>query len=129
MAAALRYQTPTPIQSSNYPQIPSFSPRTLKSGLSISLPKRNLRSVRSELASFDLSSDDRGGGGGGQIHIARSSSHSLMAASTAVSSMASLLPKRRKKSVCLFYCEEMRELAERVAMESDAIELRSITWR
>lgn len=31
--------------------------------------------------------------------------------------------------MCLFYCEEMRELAERVAHESDAIELRNISWR
>lgn len=43
--------------------------------------------------------------------------------------MESLLPKRSKKNVCLFYCEEMRELAERVAMNSDSIELRSISWR
>ncbi|THF95230.1 ribose-phosphate pyrophosphokinase 4-like [Camellia sinensis] len=33
------------------------------------------------------------------------------------------------KKVCLFYCAEMEALAERVAAESDAIELRSITWR
>lgn len=33
------------------------------------------------------------------------------------------------KKVCLFYCAEMKDLAERVAAESDAIELRSITWR
>lgn len=31
--------------------------------------------------------------------------------------------------MCLFYCAEMKDLAERVAAESDAIELRSITWR
>ncbi|XP_059657877.1 ribose-phosphate pyrophosphokinase 4-like [Cornus florida] len=33
------------------------------------------------------------------------------------------------KKVCLFYCAEMQALAERIAAESDAIELRSITWR
>lgn len=36
---------------------------------------------------------------------------------------------KSSKRVCLFYCAEMKELAERVAAESDAIELRSITWR
>ncbi|KAL6954649.1 ribose phosphate diphosphokinase subunit prs3 [Sarracenia purpurea var. burkii] len=33
------------------------------------------------------------------------------------------------KKVCLFYCAEMKALAERIAAESDAIELRSISWR
>ncbi|XP_052206238.1 ribose-phosphate pyrophosphokinase 3, mitochondrial-like isoform X2 [Diospyros lotus] len=33
------------------------------------------------------------------------------------------------KRVCLFYCAEMKDLAERVAAQSDAIELRNITWR
>ncbi|KAL6969419.1 ribose phosphate diphosphokinase subunit prs3 [Sarracenia purpurea var. burkii] len=33
------------------------------------------------------------------------------------------------KKVCLFYCAEMQALAERIAAESDAIELRSISWR
>ncbi|KAG8055597.1 hypothetical protein GUJ93_ZPchr0001g32594 [Zizania palustris] len=33
------------------------------------------------------------------------------------------------KSVLLFYCEEMRELAEQVVARNDDIELRSISWR
>ncbi|XP_034703573.1 ribose-phosphate pyrophosphokinase 4-like [Vitis riparia] len=36
---------------------------------------------------------------------------------------------RNAKKVCLFYCAETKALAERIAAESDAIELRSITWR
>ncbi|CAI9779366.1 unnamed protein product [Fraxinus pennsylvanica] len=36
---------------------------------------------------------------------------------------------KNSKRICLFYCSEMRDLAERIAAESDAIELRSITWR
>lgn len=36
---------------------------------------------------------------------------------------------RSSKKVCLFYCAEMKALAERIAAESDAIELRSISWR
>ncbi|XP_042398565.1 ribose-phosphate pyrophosphokinase 4-like isoform X1 [Zingiber officinale] len=53
----------------------------------------------------------------------------LMAASPAVVSSIALPHERSKKSVCLFFCEEMRELAERVALAGDSIELRSITWR
>jgi hypothetical protein len=34
-----------------------------------------------------------------------------------------------KKKVCLFYCSETEDLARRIAAESDAVELRSITWR
>ncbi|XP_016508652.1 ribose-phosphate pyrophosphokinase 4 [Nicotiana tabacum] len=36
---------------------------------------------------------------------------------------------KNSKRVCLFYCDEMKDLAERIASQSDAIELRSITWR
>lgn len=57
-----------------------------------------------------------------------SSSPSLMVPSPAVASI-DLRPKWSKKNVCLFFCEEMRNLAELIAMESDAIELRSIDWR
>ncbi|OMO80082.1 hypothetical protein COLO4_24247 [Corchorus olitorius] len=33
------------------------------------------------------------------------------------------------KKVCLFYCDETKALAERIAAQSDAIELRNINWR
>ncbi|KAL3511326.1 hypothetical protein ACH5RR_030727 [Cinchona calisaya] len=36
---------------------------------------------------------------------------------------------KSSKRVCLYYCSEMKALAQRIAAESDAIELRSITWR
>ncbi|KAL2559835.1 Ribose-phosphate pyrophosphokinase 3 [Forsythia ovata] len=36
---------------------------------------------------------------------------------------------QNSKRVCLFYCSEMKDLAERIASESDSIELRGITWR
>lgn len=35
----------------------------------------------------------------------------------------------QKKNICLFYCAETHDLACRIAAESDAIELRSISWR
>ncbi|KAK9934615.1 hypothetical protein M0R45_021752 [Rubus argutus] len=43
--------------------------------------------------------------------------------------MASESAVRKAKKVCLFYCAETEELAQKVAAESDAIELRSINWR
>ncbi|KAK4597957.1 hypothetical protein RGQ29_015467 [Quercus rubra] len=52
-------------------------------------------------------------------------SNSMAAASA--SSMDS--PTKNVKRVCLFYCDDTKALAERVAAESDAIELRSINWR
>ncbi|GMH20742.1 hypothetical protein Nepgr_022584 [Nepenthes gracilis] len=36
---------------------------------------------------------------------------------------------KNPKKVCLFYCVETKALAERIAAQSDAIELRSISWR
>ncbi|CAA2982857.1 ribose-phosphate pyrophosphokinase 4-like isoform X1 [Olea europaea subsp. europaea] len=36
---------------------------------------------------------------------------------------------KHSKRVCLFYCSEMKDLAERIASASDSIELRGITWR
>lgn len=85
--------------------------------------------IRSEMTTESATSDDPGFAerGAGLYHIPRISP--LMAASPAVASSVALPPKRYKKSVCLFYCEEMRELAERVALESDSIYLRSISWR
>lgn len=85
--------------------------------------------IRSEMTTESATSDDPGFAdrGAGLHHIPRISP--LMAASPAVASSVALPPKRYKKSVCLFYCEEMRELAERVALESDSIYLRSISWR
>jgi hypothetical protein len=37
--------------------------------------------------------------------------------------------KRPPKNVLLFHCEETSDLARRVVAESDAIELRSISWK
>jgi hypothetical protein len=34
-----------------------------------------------------------------------------------------------QKNVLLFYCEEMRDLAQQVVARNDDIELRSISWR
>ncbi|XP_042416694.1 ribose-phosphate pyrophosphokinase 4-like isoform X1 [Zingiber officinale] len=105
----------------------------LKTGTQYSVCRRAPRNVngwkrrvwiRTELTSNGPSFADRGK----DLHeIPRS--RPLMAASPAVVSTVAFPPKRSKKSVCLFFCEEMRELAERVALASDSIELRSITWR
>lgn len=36
---------------------------------------------------------------------------------------------KNSKKVCLFYAAEMEALAQRIAAQSDAIELRAINWR
>lgn len=48
----------------------------------------------------------------------------LMASTAALTSSSG-----NAKNVCLFYSAETKALAERIAAESDSIELRSITWR
>ncbi|KAM7251773.1 hypothetical protein ACFE04_023656 [Oxalis oulophora] len=53
----------------------------------------------------------------------KSSSHSLQMTSSAP------IEAPAAKRVCLFYCPEMEALAERVAAQSDAIELRGISWK
>ncbi|KAF8390477.1 hypothetical protein HHK36_025003 [Tetracentron sinense] len=58
------------------------------------------------------------------LHIIQGSSSVPMAATAAIESAT-----KNSKKVCLFYCAETKALAERVAAESDAIELRNITWR
>lgn len=85
--------------------------------------------IRSELTmSLETSTGPSFADRGKDLHeIPRS--RPLMAASPAVVSPVALPSKMSKKSVCLFFCEEMRELAERVASAGDSIELRSITWR
>ncbi|OAY34488.1 ribose-phosphate pyrophosphokinase 4 isoform X1 [Manihot esculenta] len=55
--------------------------------------------------------------------LSLSSSVSMAAASGSDSA------SKNVKRVCLFYCDETRALAERIAAQSDAIELRSISWR
>ncbi|XP_028113842.1 ribose-phosphate pyrophosphokinase 3, mitochondrial isoform X2 [Camellia sinensis] len=115
---------------------PSKNPiKTLKPSSSSSLfpnPQKLRFSVKNriqcELGSFDnpqnwtidcVSGSD-------PIHIILKPLHSSipMASNAALGS-----PVTSSKKVCLFYCAEMKGLAERIASESDAIELRSITWR
>ncbi|KAG1342855.1 hypothetical protein COCNU_05G010840 [Cocos nucifera] len=120
-APAPSWDSPKPNASPNS----TFHKPKFVGARSLALPKRSSSGFRSELASPDLSP----GRSGGTVHVSRSSPSSLMAASAAVASSVALPPKRSLKNVLLFYCEEMRELAERVASESDTIELRSISWR
>ncbi|CAL1395247.1 unnamed protein product [Linum trigynum] len=65
--------------------------------------------------------------GSGQLHSIQSSPppSSVPMAATASSDSGSKGVKR----VCLFYCDETKALAERIANRSDAIELRSINWK
>lgn len=53
----------------------------------------------------------------------------LDATRTQTNQMIGIAADGGKKKVCLFYCSETEDLARRIAAESDAVELRSITWR
>ncbi|KAK4488811.1 hypothetical protein RD792_004601 [Penstemon davidsonii] len=61
---------------------------------------------------------------GEPIHIILKPPNSIPMASSSLDSSL-----KNSKRVCLFHCSEMKDLAHRIASESDAIELRSITWR
>lgn len=75
----------------------------------------------------------------GNVDVGNSNFRTLSPASSSVitNSATTLssplaLPLGSKKSVCLFYCEETKELAEKIANENqrdESIELRSIQWR
>ncbi|GMI90194.1 phosphoribosyl pyrophosphate (PRPP) synthase 3 [Hibiscus trionum] len=57
------------------------------------------------------------------VHLNSPSPMTMASASASDSSVKTV------KRVCLFYCDETKALAERIAAESDAIELRNINWR
>ncbi|KAK8643495.1 hypothetical protein V6N13_012790 [Hibiscus sabdariffa] len=57
------------------------------------------------------------------VHLNSPSQMTMASASASDSSVKAV------KRVCLFYCNETKALAERIAAESDAIELRNINWR
>ncbi|GKV22964.1 hypothetical protein SLEP1_g32764 [Rubroshorea leprosula] len=58
------------------------------------------------------------------IHLIQNPSSMSMPAASGSDSAAKIV-----KKVCLFYSPETKALADRVASESDSIELRSINWR
>ncbi|EOY00592.1 Phosphoribosyl pyrophosphate synthase 3 isoform 7 [Theobroma cacao] len=60
------------------------------------------------------------------IHLIQNSPSSSMSMAAASASDSAV---KTVKKVCLFYCAETKALAERIAAESDAIEIRSINWR
>ena len=67
------------------------------------------------------SSSAAGGGNGTGLHVPPT------IAPLAVPKMAGSM--KPHKNVLLFYCEEMRDLAQQVVARNDDIELRSISWR
>ncbi|XP_054791201.1 ribose-phosphate pyrophosphokinase 3, mitochondrial-like isoform X2 [Prosopis cineraria] len=56
------------------------------------------------------------------------SNSSSSAVSVSAANVASQYPIRNSKRVSLFYCDETKTLAQKIAAESDAIELRNISW-
>ncbi|KAI3435179.1 uncharacterized protein J3R85_006416 [Psidium guajava] len=63
------------------------------------------------------------------IHIFHAPPSSLTATPMQMAASGRESSGKNSKKVCLFYCSETKPLAERVAAQSDAIELRSINWR
>lgn len=59
--------------------------------------------------------------------VQSNSSSSLLVSVSAAN--AAQYPTKNAKKVSLFYCDETKTLAEKIAAESDAIELRNINWR
>ncbi|KAI9111417.1 hypothetical protein K1719_017107 [Acacia pycnantha] len=57
-----------------------------------------------------------------------SSSSSSSTVSVSAANAASQYPTRNSKKVSLFYCDETKSLAQKIAAEFDAIELRNIDW-
>ncbi|XP_010533913.1 PREDICTED: ribose-phosphate pyrophosphokinase 3, chloroplastic isoform X1 [Tarenaya hassleriana] len=132
------------------------SPATPTAGKSLSLPPRCLssslfssssslhflnpksttdvvRSVRCSVRSFESQSANRAldflsnGDPISVIHPNSASSNSASLSMAAASSSESAT--KCVKRVCLFYCDETKDLAERIAAQSDFIELRRINWK
>lgn len=118
MSATTRPSPPKPLAP-----LPSHSSNKLRISTPIRSFKRNDFSIRCE---FENSQRWTVGcvSGTDPIHIILKSPSIPMASAAVLGSTV-----KNSKRVCLFYCNEMKDLAERIASQSDAIELRSITWR
>ncbi|XP_011624525.1 ribose-phosphate pyrophosphokinase 4 isoform X2 [Amborella trichopoda] len=134
MATALN--PPLPSSTPRSTRLTAFSSSFYTSSL---LPKLSLHSLNRDCKfKFELRALDQELGLGlglrsrhsssdtGHFQLLSSSSATPMSTAAALKASPPVLPVKR---VCLFYCDETRELAERVAAESDAVELRSISWR
>ena len=131
---------PLSFPSSQNPNSSNSHSHALKhsSSISISLHKftgiqsskkirRQCSKLRCEITSFEF---DKPKNWADPLRVIPTFSHSSSSMSmTAASASAMDSPVKNTKKVCLFYCAETKALAERVAAESDAIELRSINWR
>lgn len=58
-----------------------------------------------------------------------STSVQMAAASAAAATALELSSKSDARKICLFFCAETKILAEKIAAETDGIELRNISWR
>ncbi|XP_057949862.1 ribose-phosphate pyrophosphokinase 4 [Malania oleifera] len=123
--------TPSPYKNPNFSPHRNLKP--LKPSLLIRKPSRlrsskenNINQVSCELRSFDDASKWTFDcvSGADPIHIVKNSPAITMAAASTLDS-----PANNSKKVCLFYCAETEALARRIAAESDAVDLRGITWR
>ncbi|XP_027914593.1 ribose-phosphate pyrophosphokinase 4 [Vigna unguiculata] len=124
--------------------LPSNKPFSLKRSHSLFHPSRNNNNNNKSLFSFNsnLRCEIKGFEGHRRWTLDRISdmnkdSTALSNSSTNPSSplvsvsavtSASQLPTKNAKKVVLFFCAETKALAEKIAADSDAIELRTISW-
>lgn len=93
---------------------------------------RGFRAETTSSSNLNRFSNGNVDAGNSTFRILSPVSSSVIANSAATLSSPLALPLGSKKSVCLFYCEETRELAEKIANDNqrdESIELRSIQWR
>ncbi|XP_021901333.1 ribose-phosphate pyrophosphokinase 4 isoform X4 [Carica papaya] len=133
MAAASSTATQSPFKTFDASQANSLKPHS-SSRIFINFksltPNRN-RQIRCLIKSFENQPQNQNVdflSGSDSIHLIQPNSSPSSAISMAAASSSESVSKTVKR-VCLFYCDETKALAERVAAESDAIELRSINWR
>ena len=131
MSAAPPPPLPSPSRASPYKILQTSASSSLfrkSSELRFSKDNKKKNQIRCEQRSFESPQKwtvDCVSSGGDPIHIIlKPPPRITMASSAGLDSTG-----KSSKRVCLFYCSEMKALAERIAAESDAIELRSITWR
>lgn len=131
-----RHMAATRSLPSPSPESPDLShTRTLRSVKSLPPPsgikfskKIRSRGIRCDITSFEFDKPRNWADPSRVIQNSSPSSYSSSTVQMAAASARDSPPKSAKK-VFLFYCAETKALAERVAAESDAIELRGITWR
>ncbi|KAF5741089.1 Phosphoribosyl pyrophosphate (PRPP) synthase 3 isoform 1 [Tripterygium wilfordii] len=129
MAATARF--PSSLRCSSFSPKPSHAssspvPSDLQFRVRTSKCVTKTHRVGCEIKSFE---NQRSQNWNVSLHYGTDPIHLIHNSPSTVSMAAASSSESPTKRVCLFFCDETRALAERVAAESDAIDLRSINWR